>query len=111
MGVRVKKPAKKSRLRLPAQPPLLMDAKLVNLMRYHRMLTKELKKPRMSFLRFTSMMGELHEVQGVMAERFSWLFNKQYPVKRFDWGSLRKNSTLPDEMPEILRPEKKLSSS
>jgi hypothetical protein len=103
------KSAKKSRRRLPAQLPLLVDAKLVNLMRYHQMLTEELQKPQKKLLYVTSMMGELSEVQGVMAERFAWLFNQQYPAKGFDWGKIKKNSTLPDDIPEPLRPERKLS--
>jgi nucleoid-associated protein YejK len=106
----MKKPTKKSRRRLPVQPLLLMDAKLVNLMRYHQMLVEELKKPQKKLLYVASMMGELSEVQSVIAERLAWLFNQQYPAKRFDWGKIKSNSTLSDDIPESLRPERKLSA-
>jgi hypothetical protein len=92
-----------SRKRLPKQPALVLDEKFVNMMRYHQLLEDELAKPQKKLIYVSSMMGAQSEVREMMIERLAWLFRTQFPHSKFIWGTVKKNSSLPDKMPKTLQ--------
>ncbi len=104
----MKKPARKSRQRLPARPSLLLDEKLVNMLRAHRLFADALNKPQKPIHAY-SLFAELSDIEQVIAERLAWHFAKQYPQEKFIWGAVKKGSTLPDEIPKDLQPERRFS--
>ena len=92
-----------SRKRLPQKPTLLMDEKLVNLMRYYQMFADELEKPQKKLIHVSSMMGEMSAIEEMIVERLQWLFNTQFPREKFIWGKVKSFRSLPDAMPVKLQ--------
>lgn len=88
------------RRRLPKEPTLLLDEKLVNLLRYYQLLFDESCKPQKKMIVLSSIMGEMGDVEEMIVERLQWLFNDQYPRAKFIWGAIKSNKKLPDRMPK-----------
>lgn len=91
------------RSRLPLKPTLVMDEKLVNLLRYYQMFDDEMAKPQKNPIHVSSMMGEMNLIEAMIVERLRWLFHDQFPRSKFIWGAVKKFKTLPDKMPAKLQ--------
>lgn len=92
-----------SRRHLPKQPTLVLDEKLVNLLRYYQMFADEMAKPQKKLIYVSSMMGEMSAIEEMLVERLRWLFHNQYPRSKFIWGAMKSNKKLPDKMPTTLQ--------
>ena len=91
-----------SRKRLPQKPTLVLDEKLVNLLRYYQLFDDETGKP-MKPMELATAMREMNEIEELIVERLRWLFHDQYPRKKFLWGAIKPFKKLPDSMPENLQ--------
>lgn len=97
-----------SRKRLPKEVTLVLDEKLVNLLRYHQLFEDELAKPQKKAIYVSSMLYEQSDIGRIIVERLAWLFSDQFPRSRFVWGAMKKQRKLPDKMPKELQREVKL---
>jgi len=91
------------RKRLPGQVALVLDEKLINLLRYFQMFDDEMAKPQKNPIYVSSMLGEMSATEEMIVERLLWLFHKQFPRSKFIWGALKQNRSLPDKMPKTLQ--------
>lgn len=91
------------RKRLPKKVVLVLDERLVNLLRYYQMFDDEMAKPQTNPIHVSSMMGEMSEISEMLVERLRWLFHDQFPRSKFIWGAMKQNSSLPDKMPKRLQ--------
>ena len=92
-----------SRKRLPKKPSMVVDEKLVNLLRFYQMCVDELEKPQKKLLYLSSMMGMQNDIGEMIVERLMWLFHDQYSREKFVWGALKEFKKLPDKMPVKLQ--------
>ena len=95
--------SRKRRKRLPKRVALVLDEKLINLLRYYQCFTDEMAKPQKNPIIISSMMGEMNLIEVMLVERLQWLFHDQFPRSKFIWGALKSNKKLPDRMPERLQ--------
>ena len=91
------------RKRLPGQVALVLDEKLINLLRYYQMFDDEMAKPQKKLIHVSSMMGEMSLIEAMIVERLRWLFHDRFPRSKFVWGAVKKFKTLPDKMPARLQ--------
>jgi hypothetical protein len=85
-----------SRKRLPEQVALVLDEKMINLLRYYQMFDDEMAKPQKKLI-------HVSEISDMLVERLQWLFHDQFPRSKFIWGAMKQNSSLPDKMPKTLQ--------
>lgn len=97
-----------SRKRLPKEVTLVLDEKLINMLRYYQLLEDELAKPQKKAIYVSSMLGEQGDAGRILVERLAWLFSDQFPRSKFIWGAMKKHRKLPDRMPKALQREAKL---
>ncbi len=85
------------RLNLPlGGVALVLDDKMVNLVRYHDVIRASLKACKNSVER-SSVRAHLNLVDSAISERLMMLFKSQYPTRRYIWGQIVPFSKMPDK--------------
>lgn len=104
--------AKRKKTTKPKRTPfggyrLEMDVKLLNCIRLNRILEGELYSEKSTPNQVASMIYAQRLLAEMLMERLDWVFERQYPEKKFDLGPIEPAASFEDPMPEALRQAEK----